>query len=260
MLRGKLLKARLRRLLPRRIKSHLILRGPLKGYRIVTSWYDYPAAIMGYTERPLLNWFTTHVSPGETWLDVGAQYGYTAIALSLMVGSHGKVFAFEPMLATAGYLEQTKFLNRLKQLTVLPLGLGNVSTCGIIHLPGTRGMVDSTLLHQQKGTTDAALYYTILVTRLDWFWPQICGDHPNIHGIKIDVQGMEVAAVRGMAELLRRSRPKLVVELHRDVNRDEFLQLIESLGYFRCASPIAPVIGEISPKYLDDRSYAFKPS
>ena len=65
-------KALLRRFLPRSIHKHRILGGPLRGYRIVTSWHDYPAAITGRTECPLLKWFARNVKPGETWLDVDA--------------------------------------------------------------------------------------------------------------------------------------------------------------------------------------------
>jgi len=76
------LKELLRMCLPHHIQPHRILAGPLRGYRIVTSGHDYPAAILGYTERPLLDWFDKQVGAGETWLDVGAHYGYTAIALA----------------------------------------------------------------------------------------------------------------------------------------------------------------------------------
>ena len=91
----------LRPWLPRRLGAHRVLTGPLRGVRLVTSWHDYPAGIAGLTERPLIAWFQTHVKPGTTWLDIGAHYGYTAVALSRLVGEAGRVFAFEPMLATA---------------------------------------------------------------------------------------------------------------------------------------------------------------
>ena len=45
-------KEALRKLLPRTVKPHRILAGPLRGQWIVTSWHDYPAAILGYTEAP----------------------------------------------------------------------------------------------------------------------------------------------------------------------------------------------------------------
>jgi hypothetical protein len=68
----------LRRFLPRNIRSQRIFWGPLRGHKIVTSWYDYPSAILGRTERALIEWFSRNVKVNETWLDVGAHYGYTA--------------------------------------------------------------------------------------------------------------------------------------------------------------------------------------
>ena len=245
------LKSILRRCLPRRVTSHRILSGSLRGQRIVTSWHDYPAAILGWTEGSLLAWFARFVQAGETWLDVGAHYGYTAIALSRLVGESGRVFAFEPTVRTAGYLAETQRINTLSQLTVLPLALGAAETLDVKRLPVTRGMVDSGIDHGEREET-------ILVASLDWLWPRICGDRKRIHGVKVDVQGMEIDVLRGMADTVREQRPKLVVEVHRGVSREDLLALIASLGYGQHAEPIDPVAGEVNAQYIDDRSYAFR--
>jgi FkbM family methyltransferase len=245
------LKSLIRRLMPRAIRKQRILGGPLRGLRIVTSWHDYPAAILGLTERPLLDWFERNVRSGETWLDVGAHYGYTAIALSRLVGPSGRVFAFEPMLSTAGYLAQTRLLNDFPQLTVLPLALGIPNKLELRRLPTVRGMVDSTI---QAGEWTE----TILVARLDWLWSQICGRQERIDGIKIDVQGMEIEVLQGMSDLLKTFNPKLVIEVHQGVARNELLDLVEAAGYSRRGVPIEPAEAEIEPQYLDDRSYAFQ--
>ena len=245
------LRSLLRRLLPVSIYPQRIWAGPLRGSRIVTSWHDYPAAILGRTEQPLLGWFARNVNRGETWLDVGAHYGYTAIALSRLVGEAGRVFAFEPMLGTAGYMAQTRQLNCFSQLTVLPLGLGAPQACELARLPTVRGMVDSTL-------SGGGWLETILVARLDWLWPQICQDQPAIHGVKIDVQGMELEVLRGMLDTLSRWKPRLVVEVHSGVDRAQLLNLIETAGYLMWGRPIEPMPGEREPQYVDDRSYAFE--
>jgi FkbM family methyltransferase len=240
----------LRKLLPRRIRRKRILGGPLRGAVIVASWHDYPAAILGYTERALLGWFGDHVRAGETWLDVGAHYGYTAIALSRLVGPAGRVFAFEPMLSTAGHLAQTRGLNRLGQLTVVPFGLGAPRRDVEVRvLATTRGMVDSTVTDGQPES--------VLVAGLDWLWPQVCGDRERIDGVKLDVQGMEIEVFRGMTRLLKLFTPKLVVEVHRGVDRAEMLELLEAAGYARRGVPIEPDEEVTGAMYLDDRSYAF---
>lgn len=262
----------LRHLLPGAIRARRILAGPLRGYRIVTSWHDYPAAITGRTERPLLDWFAKNVRPGETWLDIGAHYGYTAIALSRLVGARGRVFAFEPMISTAGYVTQTRELNKFAQLIVLPLGLASPEALEMVQLPVTRGMVDSTLAQAEdrrpvpergEGMKDegrTTLHEMIMVARLDWLWPRVCGKCEQMDGVKIDVQGMELEALRGMLGILSKWKPKLVVEVHVDADRAGLLGAIESAGYVRRGVPIEPVAGEIEPLYVDDHSYAFFPA
>ena len=237
--------------MPKTVRAHRILSGRLRGYRIVTSWHDYPGAILGRTERALLQWFERHVGAGETWLDVGAHYGYTAIALSRLVGASGRVFAFEPVVATAGYSARTGAANGFRQLVVIPCALGTPETLEQRRLPPVRGMVDSTI---QLG---GAALETFLITRLDWLWSRICEGRPRVDGVKIDVQGMEIEAMAGMENLLREFAPKLVVEVHRGVDRGSLVTLVEALGYSRRAEAIEPVHGETEAQFLDDCSYSF---
>jgi len=244
-------KAQLRRLMPKTVRAHRILGGRLRGYRIVTSWHDYPSAILGRTEGPLLEWFERHVGAGETWLDVGAHYGYTAIALSRLVGPRGRVFAFEPVVATAGCSTRSGAANGLAQLVVIPCALGTPDTLELRRLPPVRGMVDSTI------RPGGATLETVLVTRLDWLWSRICSGARRVDGVKIDVQGMEIDVIAGMGHLLREFAPKLVIELHRGVERGRLLDGLEAAGYDRRAEPIEPFGDEVEPRYLDDRSYYF---
>ena len=244
------LKGRLRRLMQKALTAKRIWAGPLRGRRIVTSWHDYPAAILGRTERHLLAWFEKNVNSGDTWLDIGAHYGYTAIALSRSVGPAGRVFAFEPMVRTAGCVIETRRSNDLAQLTVVPLGLGDPASLEMKQLASVRGMADST-------SCDDTWRETVLVARLDWLWPQMCGSYEKIDGMKIDVQGMELEALRGMSVLLTRFKPKLVLEVHRHVARTELLDFLEAVGYSPRSVPIEPVEGEQEPLYVDNRSYAF---
>ena len=236
-----------RGLLSRDTISHSILSGPLQGLQIVTSWHDYPGAILGTTERPLLGWLQSNVGRGETWLDVGAHYGYTAIALSRLVGEHGRVFAFEPVSRTAESLSRTRALNRLDNLTIVPLALSDSTSERTLRLPAVRGMADSTLA--VTGQTEA-----IRSIALDAVWNSVAGEDQRIDGIKIDVQGMEVQVLAGMRDLLAIWRPKLVVEFHRGVERTCVLELLSSVDY---AVEVDPVNPRDSGAFADDRSYVF---
>lgn len=242
----------LRTFLPRRVKPHLILRGPLRGMRIVTSWHDYPGAILGRTETGLLSWFEANVRSGETWIDIGAHYGYTALALCKLVGAQGRVHAFEPVLSTVGCLDRTRTINGLSQLSIVPLALDNHPYINMVRMPSIRGMA-----YQGSGEPD--LGKDILTVSFDAIWDHICNGDRGLNGVKIDVQGMEIEVLEGMRQSLRKFRPKLVVELHHGVNRYALLDLVESLGYSSVGFPVEPCSDEdeSDPGYYDDRSYAF---
>ena len=243
------LKSSIRRILPKTVGRRRIIDGPLRGYSIFTSWHDYPAAITGRTEKSLISWFQENIKIGETWLDVGAHYGYTAIALSRLVGESGRIFAFEPMLTTAGYLNQTMATNGFSQTTVLPFALGQRGGITIKQLSVERGMVDSTIENAKK--------VQFLITSLDWLWPQINRNDPKIDGIKIDVQGMELSVLQGMTGILQKQSPIILLEFHNGSDREKISNLLSNAGYQ--APGIQP--GEntmvTDNNYIDNQSYVF---
>lgn len=219
----------------------------MRGRIIVTSWHDYPGAILGRTELGLIGWFQGHVNVGETWLDIGAHYGYTAIALAERVGPTGRVFAFEPTLETAGKLSQTRSINRLEWLVVVPLGLTSTAGIHVLQVPMVRGMAE----YGDPGDFQTQVCFV----QFDEVWASLSKDAPRIDGVKIDVQGAEYEVVVGMKRYLAAYLPTLIVEFHAGVDRAQFTRLLESLGY---ASSGHAVDGGASPQYIDDQSYVFR--
>ena len=124
------------------------------------------------------------------------------MALCKLVGSAGHVYAFEPMLNTAGCGARTRFLNDLQQMTVVPIALGNKADLAMDSLRSVRGMIDSTL-QDTEGFREP-----FMVSRLDWLWPRISEPDSRIDGVKIDVQGVEIQVLEGMAAIVKRYQPK----------------------------------------------------
>lgn len=246
----------LRNLLPARVRSHRILAGPLRGYRIRTAWRDYPRAILGRAEADLLAWFDAHVHAGETWLDVGAYYGYTSLALALRVGSSGRVFSFEPVLSVAGHLAATRADSGLAHWTVVPLALDSVAELTLQKTATYRGMAQ---MIQGPGKSEP-----VYALAFDRFWPRVHGGEPRVHGVKMDVQGLESRVLRGMAEMLRRERPRLVVEYHVYAPLDDLLAALTEAGYRTEGEPVdrtgTPVDGSAPDRWVHECNYEFRPA
>ena len=63
-----------------------------------------------------------------------------------------------------------------------------------------------------------------------------------------------------MSAILREFQPKLVVEIHNKVSRDEFLKLITDIGYSDIGTSIEGAIEISDSIYLDNTSYVFTPN
>jgi FkbM family methyltransferase len=142
--------------------------------------------------------------PGDTFVDVGANSGYFTLLAARRVGPRGRVFAFEPVPLTRAGLHDNLRLNRAGNVTVREEALAD--------LPGDAEFFVGPADH--RGTSSLrpieAASETIHVrkARLDDL-----GLPGPVRAIKIDIEGAELLALRGMTELLRRDHPDLIVEV-----------------------------------------------
>jgi FkbM family methyltransferase len=170
------------------------------------------------------------------------------MALAQLVGGAGRVFAFEPSLTTVGYLNRTRGLNGLDQIIVVPLGLGKPGGIRMLSVPMERGMANH--------ASETKVFDTIYVVGLDELRDSL--SIPRIDGVKIDVQGMELEALTGMAHTLKVESPKLVIEFHSGVPRGPIVDCLRMAGYQLPAKPIGRALAGRRGAYLNDQSYAFE--
>jgi hypothetical protein len=85
---------------------------------------------------------------------------------------------------------------------------------------------------------------TVLTGRLDDILPRSLW--PRVAMVKLDIEGAEVAALRGAAELLRSARPALLVEVVDDhltrqgSGEAELADLLAGFGYLAVSGAAAP--------------------
>ena len=184
----------------------------------------------------LLGW----LSPGMTFVDVGAHVGYYTLLAARRVGPGGTVFAFEPAPRNFELLLANVWRNGLTNVACFPWAVSDQAGFTELFLD-ERNTGDNRLFGDGAGVRVRAVALDGLrVLR------------PPIDIVKIDVQGTEEAVLAGMRGLLARSpRARLTLEYWpfglRALGRDEHgaLAYYRSLGYrLRVQDPEQPGVAE----------------
>ncbi len=186
--------------------------------------------LTGVYEPEVTAFFRRSARPGDTALDLGAHVGYFTLLLAKLVGPRGRVVAFEP------HPENFALLSK----NVRENGYGNVSLyqAAVAERSGRGWLLSepsSSFCHRlgQAPTDPSAI--EVDTVALD---EELAGLAGTIRWVKMDVEGAEVAALRGMERVIQSSRPlSLVVELFpRALARSgsspqELLQFLDERGF-----------------------------
>jgi FkbM family methyltransferase len=162
--------------------------------------------------------FKSSVRDGATVMDIGANVGAYTLLFATWAGSSGRIFAFEPSVASRSGLERHLDLNGLSE-RVSVRAEAVAGTTGMVSFKDTGSNGDNRMLAEAHG--DSRVVPSVSVD-------DFCATHglaPDV--IKIDVEGAELAVLRGARQTIaaRGGRLALFVELHPSV--------WPSLGYSR---------------------------
>jgi FkbM family methyltransferase len=150
------------------------------------------------------------LQPGMTVLDIGAHHGYYTLLASKLVGSSGKVFAFEPSPRESKALRLNLTLNRSKNVSPQPLALGKDETQADLFVVSKQQTGFNSL--RPPSIPNPTIPLTVHVVRLDDWLRDARIDRVDF--IKLDVEGGELAVLQGGADFLgRRPRPVILAEL-----------------------------------------------
>ena len=176
------------------------------------------AWITGNVEPEVQRVLRGHLSPGATFLDVGASVGFFTVLGARLVGPAGRAVAFEPNPSACAAIRANADLNGLENVEIVVQALSDREGEGF--LEGSPAATASLVAEQ----TAAAV--RVRTTSLDRFLAERPELAPDL--VKIDVEGHESAALRGMAATLKSVRPVVIVEMH---GEREFLSILEDADY-----------------------------
>ncbi len=206
-------------------KFYRIPFGPNKGMKLFTSFGVSPRMLLGFDETWVAKMAQKHISSGDTVYDVGAHIGYTSLLFAKLVGSAGKVHAFELLPSVAEkYLTKTIKANHLEQLIVVhPVGLSN-----------QREEIDIYVGETMMGTLDRSGYESERFERckidtLDGYLITSGITPPSL--IKVDIERAEVQFLKGAVSTIEKFKPTLIIEFHNIELLRQGYQLLDDLNY-----------------------------
>jgi len=172
-------------------------------------------------------------------LDVGANEGQTLLDLLDAGVSEAKVFAFEPNLPCAFYLQRLVRLNNWPHVQVLPFALADGARCLTLELESEISS-GATLVQDLRPGRHIAHKQIVPCFSLDQLLESgIIAVDPGFL-LKIDVEGSELDVVAGSLRTLERLRPLVLCEVlwahteeRRELMRTRNAELARLLGTLR---------------------------
>ncbi len=203
------------------------------GFGIFCNGFDYTSdwiKVWGEHETVTEKFLLRHLRGGGAFLDVGANIGYFSLLVAHEFAGRCPVTAFEPNPKICGLLRSSAGCNRGKSaIEIVEAAVSDAA--GELEL-----IVDGENTgHAFLGAKGTGNVRVAVVKLDDWL-----AQHPpraRIAAIKLDVEGCELNALRGMEATLREHRPALVVEVieaHLEqfgASVAEVTAFLKSLGY-----------------------------
>jgi FkbM family methyltransferase len=212
-----------------------VMRGPGRGLRVRAG--ESIIRVTSRGEPKVESSYLGLLRPGDVVYDIGANIGWYSLLAARVVGPAGSVLAFEPSLENALVARQNAAVNRLANITVIAAALtdedGWMPFLEKGSLEGRLEKDDGPAQAERRArqTVQVAGRTLVPATTLDSWIAHTGQPAPTL--IKIDVEGAEVGALRGMLGTLRDARPTLIIELHG--TRDEVADELDAAGYEHAA-------------------------
>ena len=185
---------------------------------------------LGTYEKQELEYVVSHLSPGDTFLDVGAHVGYFTLPAAKAVGPGGRVIAFEPSPASVRLIRENAKLNGFGWITVCEAAASDHDGPELLFRSPKSPMWNRLVRFPVRDGMDtiAISAKTIDSTLAECGWPPIAG-------MKVDVEGAELDVLRGSTSCLDRNpRAFVIVEMQGRARLEgslAVLHLLEDQGY-----------------------------
>jgi FkbM family methyltransferase len=216
---------------PKGLNEVEIAAGILRGMRMSLDLQTEKDYWLGTYEPDLQDAARQLVQPGMTIYDVGANIGYISLIAARLAGESGKVFSFEALPKNIERLKGNVQLNHLEsQINIIHAAVTD-KTGEAVFLAHESGAMGKALGSAGREAQYAAELRVPAVALDDYVYQD--GNLPP-QAVKMDIEGGEGMALRGMERILNEIHPVLLIELHGQEAARQVWEILNSAGYAIC--------------------------
>lgn len=157
----------------------------------------------GHLEREICKLLQKELKKGDTFVDVGANIGFISLIGRTVVGDEGKVICYEPITPTFKLLERNIKANSYSNIILKKLGIGSKNS-NLKIFYDLKHLQLSSIYNSEIKSKD---FEMIRIVKLDDSLK-----NQRIDFVKIDIEGGELEAFKGMENILKTQKPKLIFE------------------------------------------------
>ena len=175
--------------------------------------------LLGTYEPYMQEAFSKHVHNGATVYDAGAHAGYHSLLCALLVGSSGRVVAFEPNPKNRESIKRQISANPQASVTISHYALSD--GCGAHAFDASPG--------SSEGHLSNASEFVVETRQIDFLIEHEEFPEPDV--IKIDVEGHEEQVLLGALATIDKCHPVILCDRNDDTTFSKVNALLAPRGY-----------------------------
>jgi FkbM family methyltransferase len=163
----------------------------------------------GYYEYAVRSLIKGLVNPGDVVLDIGGNIGYLACIAAQKTQSKGQVIVFEPNPEMIALINRNVSLNKYTNVSSVCAAVGEKEDTAEFFVgtePALSTLIKGTDLLQVKRTIQ------VPIVSIDQYMQDKLIDLKRISFVKIDVEGYEYLALKGMKKVLDAKNATFIIE------------------------------------------------
>lgn len=189
---------------------------------------DWNVFFFGYYEKETNDVLFEYIKPGQVVVEAGANNGTETVLLSRLVGSEGKILAFEPIDHIYQALQLNLSINNCNNVLAQKLALGESDQ------PIYFNVLSESFCNQGMASKydDRSAHQKVLVQQVTLdSWLQANGIS-SIDFIKMDIQGAEIELLEGARQIIQLCHPIIFTEAADNLlSITQLFQILADLGY-----------------------------